>query len=65
MAGGPSDLAKVKSGFILQGTTFKAWCRAESVDPAYAHHVLAGHHAGRKAQALKARIMSAALTEAV
>lgn len=64
MAGEPSDLAKVKAGFILKGTTFKAWCRGIGVDPGYAHRVLTGVHAGPKALQLKASILSASLREA-
>jgi hypothetical protein len=53
------DLARVKAGFILEGTTLKGWCRANGVDARYAHKVLAGQHTGPKAKALKRRIIQA------
>lgn len=59
MANSAADLAAIRAGFILQGTTFKAWCRGEGVDPGYAHHVVTGQQAGPKAQALKTRILQA------
>lgn len=64
MAETPTDLAVVRSGFIIQGTTFKAWCRGAGVDPSYARHVVTGRHAGPKARALKARILQASQSAA-
>lgn len=55
-----SDLALVKSGFLLQGTTFKAWCRLQGLSPSYAHEVVAGKTNGPKARALRAQIVAAA-----
>lgn len=54
-----TDLATIRAGFIIQGTTFKAWCRQVGVDPSYARAVVTGATNGRKAQALKARILQA------
>ena len=59
----PSDtnvLKLVKVGFILQGTTFKGWCREEGVHAGYAHDVASGKTNGPKARALRARIIAAA-----
>jgi hypothetical protein len=53
------DLARVKAGFILRGSTFKAWCRENSIHPGYAHIVVAGKTNGPKALALRARIIRA------
>ncbi len=53
-------LPKVRSGFILQGTTFKAWCRSEGVDPGYAHHVMSGKLNGPAARSLRQRVKAAA-----
>lgn len=54
-----TDLAAVRAGFIIQGTTFKAWCRRVGVDPSYARAVVTGATNGRKAQALRTRILQA------
>ena len=56
----PSLLCLVKTGFILNGTTFKAWCRENDVDPGYAHHVVNGKTNGPKAKRLRDRIAQAA-----
>ena len=55
-----SELPRVRAGFILQGSTLKAWCREERVDYGYAHKVVDGKTDGPKAQALRARILAAA-----
>ena len=55
-----SELARVRAGFILQGSTLKAWCRGERVDYAYAHKVVDGKTNGPKAKALRQRIVAAA-----
>lgn len=60
-----SQLAAIRSGFILQGTTFKAWCRSAGIDPGYAHHVAAGRTNGPNAQKLRDRIVRASGTKAV
>lgn len=54
-----SSLAQVRAGFILKGTTFKAWCRADGVDPGYAHKVVAGKLNGPNAEVLRKRIIAA------
>lgn len=53
------SLAQVRAGFILKGTTFKAWCRAEGIDPGYAHKAVAGKLNGPSAQVLRQRIINA------
>lgn len=53
------DLATIRAGFILQGTTFKAWCRLNRIDPGYAHHIAAGKLNGPKACALRELILTA------
>jgi hypothetical protein len=53
------QLAAIRAGFILQGITFKAWCRREGVDPGYAHRVAAGHTNGPKARLLRQRLLLA------
>jgi len=61
MADSTTNLAAVRAGFIIQGTTFKAWCRGAGIDPSYAHYVVTGRHNGPKALALRTRILQAAL----
>ena len=56
----PNLVQQVRTGFILQGTTFKAWCRTNRIDPGYAYHVAAGRTNGPKAQQLRQRIANAA-----
>ena len=50
----------VRTGFILQGTTFKGWCRSHGIDPGYAYRVITGLTNGPKAQKLRAEIIAAA-----
>lgn len=59
-----NDVATVRAGFIIQGTTFKAWCRDHGIDPSYAHAVVAGRTNGRNALALRARILAASSRQA-
>jgi hypothetical protein len=54
-------LPQVRAGFILQGTTFTAWCRSNGIDPGYAHHVVSGKTNGPSAQALRSRLVEASL----
>lgn len=51
-----SLLPQIRAGFVLRGTTLRAWCLKNSVDPGYAHKVLSGKTAGAKALALRSRI---------
>lgn len=55
-----TDLLIVRTGFILQGTTFAGWCRSEGVDPGYAYRVMTGDTNGPKSRALRTKIMAAA-----
>lgn len=52
-------ISAVKAGFILKGTSMRAWCQAQGVDTGYASKALAGKQSGPKAQALKDRIIQA------
>lgn len=58
-----SNLVAVRTGFIHQGSTFKAWCRQRGVDPGYAHRVINGHTNGPKAQMLREEILAAACAD--
>lgn len=52
-------LSVTRAGFILQGLTFKGWCRSNGIDPGYAHHVVTGKTNGPKAKELRARVVAA------
>jgi hypothetical protein len=54
------DIApQVRAGFVLRGTSLRAWCRANDIDPGYAHKVLAGKTQGPKALKLRAKLFEA------
>lgn len=55
-----ANLARVRAGFLMRGTTFKAWCREVGISPSYAHEVMADKTNGPKAMALRARILDEA-----
>lgn len=57
------DLASIRARFILQGTTFRSWCRQNGIDPGYAHKVAAGLKNGPKAKQLRSHIAAAAAQE--
>jgi hypothetical protein len=57
-------LLQVRAGFVLGGTTLATWCRANGIDPGYAHKALAGKTNGPKARQLRDRILSASQQEA-
>jgi len=59
MASESSNVAVVKAGFILKGTSLCAWCRSNGVDTGYASKALTGKQSGPKAQQLKARLIQA------
>lgn len=56
----PEPLTSVRVGFVLRGTTFSAWCRANGVNPSNARMALRGGWRGPKAQKLVKRIKKAA-----
>lgn len=51
-------LPEIRAGFILKGTSFKAWCRENRIDPGYAHKVAAGRLNGPSACELRARLIA-------
>ena len=51
---------RVKAGFILQNTTFGAWCRANGIEPNNGRQAIYGSWNGPKGQAMLARILKAA-----
>lgn len=53
------DIVIARAGFTLQGTSFRAWCALNGIDPGYAHHVVTGKKKGPKALALRQRILVA------
>lgn len=54
-----TSLAQIRAGFILKGTTFKAWCRGQGIDPGYAHRAASGKATGPMAKRLRAMIVTA------
>lgn len=56
-------LIGIRAGFVLQGTTFRAWCIHNGIDPGYAHRVAAGLNNGPAAVELRSRITAASKVE--
>lgn len=54
----------VRSGFIAQGTSYSAWCRANGILRSSATQALTGAWNGPKARILRARIIKAAMPNA-
>jgi hypothetical protein len=53
---------RVRAGFVAQGSSLSAWCRANGVQRQNAHKALVGQWSGPKADELVARITVAAGT---
>lgn len=51
---------RVRAGFVVQGTSLTAWCRARGVKHQNARKALAGEWKGPKASALIREILQAA-----
>ena len=51
---------RIRAGLIVQGTTLKAWCRANGYDIVNARAAVIGTWNGPKGQALRARLCKAA-----
>ena len=51
---------RVKAGFILQDTTFGAWCRANGIDPTAGRQAIYGSWNGPRGRAVRAQILKAA-----
>ncbi len=52
---------RVKAGFVLQGTSLKAWCRENGTNLPNARAALVGTWNGPAGKAMRARIVSAAM----
>lgn len=57
-------LLQVRSGFVSQGTSYSAWCRANGILRSSATQALTGAWNGPKARALRDKIIKAALPDA-
>lgn len=57
---GESLYLAVRAAFIAKGTSLNRWCLANGVSRPYATQVLRGFWIGRKAQALRKKIVEAA-----
>lgn len=53
-------MQEVRAAFILDGTTFTAWCRAQGIDPSMVRQAIFGNWAGPKGRAIKAKVLQAA-----
>jgi hypothetical protein len=53
-------LEKVRSGFVLRGTSFHRFCTENGINRRNAEKAIRGEWRGEKAQALKSRIIDAA-----
>lgn len=57
--------AKVKAGFVLQGTSFTSWCHEQGYGHANVRAAILGAWSGRKAAALVERVVSASGADAL
>jgi hypothetical protein len=57
---GPSLYRRVRASFILQGTTFFAWCSEHQICRQWATRCVTGEIAGPQAQRLARKIAAAA-----
>lgn len=58
-----STIADVRSRFVLRGSSLRAWCIHNGVDPGYAHKALTGRNTGPGALKLRSRIIAEATKE--
>ncbi len=63
MSSVPTLVLQVRTGFILQGSSFASWCRSNQIDRGYAHKCVAGRNNGPGAVELRKRIIKAANVE--
>lgn len=62
---GPELLNTVKAGFVLQGTTYTQWCKANAVERTGARAALLGGWRGPKAKKLVQRLIKASGADAM
>lgn len=62
---GPDLLNTVKAGFVLQGTTYTQWCKANAVERTGARAALLGGWRGPKAKKLVHRLIKASGADAM
>ena len=51
---------RIRAGFILQNTTFTAWCAAHGIEHTAARQAIHGTWAGPRGRQLRAQILKAA-----
>lgn len=56
-------MTSIKVGFVLQGTSFSAWCRQNQINPSNARMALRGGWRGPAAEKLVKRIKKAACVQ--
>ena len=57
--------ARVRAGFLLQGTTLTEWCRSNGTHISNARGALLGTWNGPKGKAMRSRIIKAARIEKI
>ncbi|MGE4439572.1 hypothetical protein [Achromobacter sp.] len=53
-------MQQVRGSFILQGTTYTAWCRSQGMDPSLVRQAIYGTWGGPKGRAIRAAVLKAA-----
>lgn len=62
---GPDLLNTVKAGFVLQGTSYTQWCKANAVERTGARAALLGGWRGPKARKLVQRLIKASGADSI
>ncbi len=53
-------MQEVRAAFILRGTSYTAWCRAQGIEPSQVRQAIYGTWAGPKGRAVRANVLRAA-----
>lgn len=53
-------MQEVRAGFILQGTSYTAWCRQQGIDPSLVRQAIYSTWAGPKGLQWRAKVLRAA-----
>ncbi|MBS0499367.1 MAG: hypothetical protein JSR74_03460, partial [Proteobacteria bacterium] len=53
-------MQQLRAAFILEGTTYTAWCRAQGIDPSLVRQAVYGTWGGPKGRAVRAQVIRAA-----
>lgn len=58
-------LRRVQAGFVLQGTSLRAWCLKQQINPTLARSALLGSWNGPRGKQMRARVAQAAQIQRV